>query len=290
VRILLVGRTGQLGDDLLGHRGGHEIDAPTREELDVCSSAALDAAIRPGRYDWVVNTAAFHDVPRCELEPETAFRVNCVAVRDLALACQRAGTRLATFSTDYVFGGEKRTPYGEDDAPSPLQIYGITRLAGELAARSTAPDHAVVIRTCGLYGASGARQKGGNFVDRRVADGRVGGRLEMGSDQTVSPTSTSDLAIAVLQLLEHPRVSPGVYHLANGGACTWYEFTRAIHEIMGFTGELVPVDRGGRTGAMRRPLYSALSSAKAAALAVRLPPWRDALERYLRAKHGAGAA
>jgi dTDP-4-dehydrorhamnose reductase len=287
VRILLVGRTGQLGGDLLRHRGTHEIVAPSREELDVCSPAAIEAAIRPGRYDWVVNTAAFHDVPRCELEPETAFRVNCVAVRDLAAACDRAGTGLVTFSTDYVFGGDKRTPYVEDDAPAPLQVYGITRLAGELAARAAAPQRAVVVRTCGLYGESGARQKGGNFVDRRVAEGRTGVRIEMGSDQTVSPTSSADLAVAVLRLLEVPGLRPGVYHLANEGACTWYEFTRAIHEIMRFTGELVPIDRGGRTGAMRRPLYSALASVRAAALGVRLPPWRDALARYLVEKHGA---
>jgi len=290
VRIRLVGRTGQLGGDLLRHRGAHEIDAPARDELDVCSPAAIEAAIRPGRYDWVVNTAAFHDVPRCELEPETAFRVNCVAVRDLAAACRRADTRLATFSTDYVFGGEKRTPYEEGDAPAPLQIYGITRLAGELAARSTAPDHAVVIRTCGLYGASGARQKGGNFVDRRVADGRAGARLEMGSDQTVSPTSTADLAPALLQLLAHPRVEPGVYHLASGGACTWYEFTRAIYELMGFGGELVPVDRGGRSGEMRRPLYSALACPRAAGMGIRMAPWRDALARYLAERYGVARA
>jgi dTDP-4-dehydrorhamnose reductase len=286
VRILLIGRTGQLGGDLLRHGAGYEIVAPSREELDVCSPTTIEAFVRPGRYDWVVNTAAFHDVPRCEVEPEMAFRVNCIAVRDLALACRKADTRLATFSTDYVFGGHKRTPYTEEDAPSPLQVYGITRLAGEHAVLANAPDHAVVIRTCGLYGSSGARQKGGNFVDRRVADGRTGTRLEMGNDQTVSPTSTADLAPAVLRLLANPRLAPGVYHLANAGACTWYEFTRAVFEIMGFSTELVPVDRGGMSGAMRRPLFSALASPKPAALGVTMAPWRDALERYLRDKFG----
>jgi dTDP-4-dehydrorhamnose reductase len=289
MKILLIGRTGQLGGDLLRRGAGHAIEAPSREELDVCSRDAIESAVRPGRYDWVVNTAAFHDVPRCEVEPEAAFRVNCVAVRDLASACERAGTGFVTFSTDYVFDGEKRSPYLEEDVPSPLQIYGITRLAGEHAARAAAPGHAVVIRTCGLYGASGARQKGGNFVDRRVADGRAGARLEMGNDQTVSPTSTADLAPAVLQLLGHPALEPGVYHLANEGACTWYDFTRAIFEIMGLGTPLVPVDRGGRTGEMRRPRYSALASSRAGALGVKLPHWRDALRRYLEEKHGAPA-
>ena len=84
MKILLIGKTGQLGGDLLRNGGAHEIDAPERDQLDVRSRAAIDAAVEPGRYDCVINTAAFHDVPRCELEPETAFRVNCVAVRDLA--------------------------------------------------------------------------------------------------------------------------------------------------------------------------------------------------------------
>lgn len=287
MRILLIGKTGQLGGDLLRNGAAHRIDAPDRTELDLRSPDAIAGAVRGGRYDCVVNTAAFHDVPRCEVEPETAFRVNCVAVRDLAAVCSRADVPLVTFSSDYVFDGAKRAPYTEDDRPAPLQIYGMTRLAGEYAARSEAPRHAIVIRTCGLYGASGARSKGGNFVDARVRDGTSGAPLEMSSDQVVSPTSTEDLSRAVLRLVEHPGRAPGVYHLVNEGACTWYELTRAIWDAMGFAAPLVPVDRGGRTGEMRRPLYSALANTKAAALGIVLPPWRDALGRYLAARHGA---
>jgi dTDP-4-dehydrorhamnose reductase len=281
MRILLIGRTGQLGGDLLRNRGEHAIEAPTRDELDVTSREAIDAAIRPGRYDWVVHTAAFHDVPRCEVEPEAAFRVNCVAVRDVAAACARADVRLLTFSTDYVFGGDKGAPYREDDAPGPVQIYGITRLAGEQAARAAAPRHALIVRTCGLYGRSGAKQKGGNFVERRVEEGSRGESIEMSCEQTVSPTSTDDLSRAVLHLLEHPAAAPGVYHLVNEGACTWHDFTRAIWKRMGFTGTLRPVDRGGRSGAMRRPLFSALANTRAAALGIVLPRWEDALARFL---------
>lgn len=290
MKILLIGRSGQLGGDLLRNGSEHEIVAPDRMKLDVCAREAISVALRGERFDCVVNTAAFHDVPRCEVEPEAAFRVNCVAVRDLAVACRRAGALLVTFSSDYVFGGEKGAPYLEDDRPSPLQIYGVTRLAGEYAALSAAPDGCIVIRTCGLYGMSGARSKGGNFVDRRVTEARSGADLEMGSDQVVSPTSTDDLSRAVLRLLTHPARAPGVYHLVNSGACSWYEFTKAIHEIMGFSNRLVPVDRGGRSGDMRRPRYSALANTRAAALGITLPPWRDALERYLAAKYGAGRA
>jgi dTDP-4-dehydrorhamnose reductase len=186
-----------------------------------------------------------------------------------------------TFSTDYVFGGEKRTPYFEDDRPQPLQMYGISRVAGEFAALAAAPDQAIIIRTCGLYGASGAQSKGGNFVDKRIQDAGSHSSMEMGCDQVVSPTSTDDLSRAVWRLIAHSGCKPGIYHLANQGECTWYEFTQAIYEIAGLSVTVTPVDRGGMSGDMRRPLYSALGNAKARAMGIEMPHWRDGLKRYL---------
>jgi dTDP-4-dehydrorhamnose reductase len=286
VKILLIGKTGQLGRDILRNNTRHEIDAPDRTVLDICSRDAIDAVIEDAQPDAVINTAAFHNVPLCETDPLGAFRENCVAVRDLARACNRIKALFVTFSTDYVFDGEKKSLYQEDDKPNPLQIYGITRAAGEYAALSVAPDHAIVIRTCGLYGLSGAEFRGGNFVDKRIQDAKSHVSLEMGSDQVVSPTYTHDLSNAVLQLIEHPQRTPGIYHLVNEGRCSWHEFTKAIYEIMGITVQVRPLDRGGRSGDMRRPLYSALANTKARALGIVLPPWRDALERYLKEKYG----
>jgi dTDP-4-dehydrorhamnose reductase len=285
MRLLLIGRSGQLGGDLLRNNPGHDIEAPGRAELDLTRPDQVRAAIARYRPDLVVNCAAFHNVPLCEEQPEQAFRVNCIAVRDLANACREANARLFTFSSDYVFGGDRRSPYGEDDLPGPLQVYGISRLAGEHAALAAAPGHAVVIRTCGLYGESGARSKGGNFVDGRVADARAGKTIEMASEQVVAPTSTADLSRAVFALAGLPALEPGIYHLVNEGQCSWYELTVAIVEILGLPGRVVPVDRQGRTGTMRRPLYSVLANRKARRLGITLAPWRDALERYLRRRY-----
>ena len=285
MKILLIGKTGQLGGDILRNGAGHEIHAHDETTLDITVPEAIRGAIADLRPAVVINTAAFHNVPKCETEPLEAFRVNCVAVRDLAAACNEAGCRLVTFSSDYVFGGEKRTPYLEGDHPAPLQMYGISRLAGEHAALSTGPDHAVVIRTCGLYGISGAVSKGGNFVDQRIADAKRGGPLEMGCDQVVSPTWTGDLSKAVLNLIEHPRLKPGIYHLVNEGECTWYDFTIEIYRMLGLDVGVRPVDRMGLSGTMRRPLYSALANTKGKALTITLPPWRDGLRRYLREKY-----
>jgi len=289
MKILLIGKTGQLGGDILRNNTQHEIVAPDRGELDIRFRDAITGAMDRYHPDVVINTAAFHNVPQCETEPETAFRVNCVAVRELARACNRENALFITFSTDYVFDGEKKASYVEDDKPAPLQIYGITRIAGEYAALSVAPEYTIVIRTCGLYGISGAESKGGNFVDKRVQDAETQAFLEMGSDQIVSPTYTHDLSKAVLALMEHPNHRPGIYHLVNEGKCTWYEFTKAIYEILGLSIQVRPLDRGGRSGDMRRPRYSALLNMKARALGIMLPPWRDALERYLKAKYGANS-
>lgn len=285
MKILLIGATGQLGGDLLRNNPGHDISAPGRVELDLSRPEQIDAVIRHARPNCVINCAAFHNVPLCEEQPGNAFSVNCVAVRDLARVCADIGSWLVTFSTDYVFGGEKKTPYAETDTASPVQIYGITRLAGEHAALYAAPHHAVVIRTCGLYGRSGAKSKGGNFVDGRVADGKAGKRIEMACEQIVAPTSTDDLSRAVLSLIAHPGLAAGIYHLVNDGACSWYEFTREIVRLIDARCEVVPVDRGGKTGNMRRPLYSVLANTKARALGITLRPWREALADYLRAKY-----
>jgi len=285
MKILLIGATGQLGGDLLRNNPGHDIVAPARADLDLTRPEQLAEFVRSGKPELVMNCAAFHNVPLCEEQPAQAFAVNCVAVRNLAAVCAETGAWLVTFSSDYVFGDEKTTPRLESDPPAPLQIYGISRLAGEHAALATAPGRAVVIRTCGLYGRSGAKSKGGNFVDGRVADARAGKRIEMASEQVVAPTSTSDLSRALYSLIAHPKLASGIYHLVNEGQCSWYELTCAIVEILGARAEVVPVNRGGRSGNMRRPLHSVLANTRARALGITLQPWRDALETYLRAKY-----
>jgi dTDP-4-dehydrorhamnose reductase len=284
MRILLVGATGQLGSELIKNNPSHHIVAPARTELDVTRSDTIAAAIRESHPDWVINTAAFHDVPLCEEQPEQAFRVNCVAIRDLALACEAHNARLMTFSTDYVFNGEQRQPYRENDRPEPLQTYGTSKLAGEIIGQAVAPGRVIVVRTCGLYGGSGAASKGGNFVDNRIKDSRALNSLDMACDQTVCPTSTDDLSKAVYELIAKSPLEFNIYHLVNEGACTWYEFAKTIYEYLDIKFQVNPVDRGGRTNTMRRPLYSVLANTRARALGITLPPWQDALRRYLQAK------
>ena len=286
MRVLLIGGHGQLGTELRASAQSRTIVAPSRAELDVTDTARLRLRLAAVNPDLVINCAAFHDVPLCETEPERAFRVNTIAVRDLARLCAEHRTRFLTFSTDYVFGGELTQPYAEDIPPRPVQLYGLSRMASELAALAVAPEDTIIVRTCGLYGAAGSRSRGGNFVDNRVAEARAGAHIEMAVEQTVSPTSAHDLARAVWQLVDAPGLTPGIYHLVNEGACSWYDFAAAIFSAVGGPGTVSPVDRGARTGAMRRPRYSALANTRAHALGVTLRPWHEALADYLLTTHG----
>ena len=144
-----------------------------------------------------------------------------------------------------------------------------------------------MIRSCGIYGVSGARSRGGNFVDKRIAEARAKQPIAIACEQVVSPTSAEDLAVALWSLLTRTQARPGIYHLINEGACSWYEFARKASEIAGLPVTVKPTDRQGWDGAgFRRPLVSALSNCRAKALGVVLPSWQDALQRYVRRRYG----
>ena len=288
--LLVLGHTGQIGVELVrqGRAQGLEVAGVASADLDVTDPAALDAALDRVRPAWVVNTTAFHVVPECERQPERAFAVNAAAVQRLAEACAARSIGLAHVSTDYVFDGRKGAPYVEDDTPHPLQTYGVSKHAGEQVCALYHPD-ALILRTCGVYGGlEGSRIKKGNFVLNILRDAETRDVLEVSSEQVVNPTYAADLAAATLALIA--RRAPGaVYHLAAEGACSWAEFAAAIVEIAGRAMRIVPVDRGGHSGAARRPRFSALANVRAKALGVTLPHWRDGLERYL-AWRGAATA
>lgn len=285
MRILIIGKTGQLGSALIEDATAlsHEIFAPSKHDLDITNKQSFLTALKLFSPDVVINTAAYHNVPLCEVNQMVAFQVNCIAVKEMAEISSDFNAWFVSFSTDYVFDGKKGEPYTESDTPNPLQIYGLSKLAGEYAALSY--PKSIILRTCGLYGLQGAASKGGNFVDNRIKDSEKNVRLEVSNDQTVSPTYAEDLSKAVLQLITHPLKESGIYHLVNQGYCTWYEFTKEIFKVLDINIELVPVDRKGKTDNMRRPLFSALKNEKAAKIGIDLPDWKYALSRYLNIKY-----
>lgn len=282
MKLLLLGHTGQLGAELLarGQRRGLEIRGLGHDQIDVTSPASVEAAIGPAVADLVINSTAFHVVPECEHRPEQALAVNAAAVQTLARHCQRLGIGFVTFSTDYVFDGRTHDPYDEEATPHPLQTYGLSKLAGEQLCQLYHAD-SLVIRTCGVYGGlTGSRAKQGNFVLSILRASESRPEIEVSSEQIVNPTWARDLAEATLELLTR-RPAGGIYHLAAEGHCSWAEFAAEILTLAGRRARIVPVDQGGRSGELRRPLFSALANRRARALGVVLPHWKDGLKGYL---------
>ena len=241
MKYAVVGAAGQLGQDLCSLLGGEAVPL-TRAEADLTRPETVRAALTGIGPEVVLNCAAYNLVDRAEAEPESACAVNVWGVRTLAEVCRELDCLLVHFSSDYVFGLDagRRTPYQEDDAPGPLSIYGLSKLAGEYAVRMTAPRH-LVIRTCGLYGVAGVGGKGGNFVQTMLRLGREGKPLRVVADQRCTPSWTADVATASVALIE--RGAEGVYHVTNAGSCTWHEFARAIFELAGVAADLTPIAR-----------------------------------------------
>ncbi len=282
MRILLIGAAGQLAQDLLPllQTRGHEVVPVTHEQLEICSAKAVEAAVAGVRPQGIINTAAFHRVDDCEEQEERAFAVNVMGVRNLAAAAEQAQAALAHFSTDYVFGGEKRTPYTETDLPQPLSIYAMSKLAGEFAARSYCRRH-FVIRTCGLYGMGGSRSKGGNFVETMLRLAAQKKTIRVVADQTVTPTSTADLAERVLPLIESERY--GLYHMTSAGQCSWYDFAAELFRLAKVEADLLPTDSKSFGAKARRPAYSVLDNWQLRAVGIpEFRPWQEALAEYMR--------
>jgi dTDP-4-dehydrorhamnose reductase len=282
MKLLLLGKTGQLGNEISvqAKEFGFEIIAFGREDVDITDHKKVNLLIIKHKPDVVINASAYHVVPECEANPEKAFAVNTLAVKNLADICNTNNIKLVHYSSDYVFDGLKGKPYKEDDRTYPLQVYGISKLAGEFAVLDYSQQN-LVIRACYVYsGKSGSRAKKGNFVLTILKQIEGKTELEVASEQIVSPTYAYDLAKATLQLLKKKK-SNGLYHLVNEGHCTLAEFAQQIAVYKKQKIKIIPVDRGGMAGSLRRPLFSALKNTRAKKLGVVLPKWQDGLRRYL---------
>jgi dTDP-4-dehydrorhamnose reductase len=284
MRVVMVGAGGQLGRELRKVLPHDTTVALERADLDVCDGDAVATRLAALGPEVIINAAADNRVDAAETAPADAVGVNVLGAASLARASRDLDALLIQVSTDYVFDGCAKRPYTEEDVPNPLGAYGRSKLAAELMVRTIAPKHAVV-RTAGLYAAGGTRAKGGSFVDRVLEKARAGEPLKVVDDQVTAPTWARDLAMAIAHLL--PRLlrgeAPiGIYHMTNGGECSWYEFARAVLELTGVRATIEPVETQHRPALALRPAYSVLANARLAALGE--PPlrsWRDALAAYL---------
>lgn len=276
---LLIGADGQLGSELRHTFSDHDLVPLTHSDFELTDRAQVRDVLRKYRPSLILNTAAYHRVDECEDQPERAFAVNAVAVRDLATAAKEIGAILVHFSTDYVFDGRQRSPYREVDRPGPLSVYATAKLAGEYFVQAVLERY-YLIRTCGLYGLAGSRSKAGNFVEtmlRLAADGR---EIRVVGDQIVAPTSAKELARKVRQLVRTKAY--GLYHITNHGACSWHQFAEAVFTLSGVQAHLLETTSALYGAKAARPAYSVLENARLQALGLDdLQQWQNALADYL---------
>ncbi len=282
MKIALIGANGQLAYDILRVFDGYEMIGFTHAELDITHFDELRDKMGSLKPDVIINTAAYHRVDECEDYPDRSFLVNAIAVRELAKISVEMDAVLVHFSTDYVFGGDKDTPYTEADMPMPLSVYGTSKLAGEYFVRSIAKRF-YLIRTCGLYGNAGSSGKGGNFVETMIKLAKAGKHIRVVSDQIVTPTYTYDLAVKIKELLKTD--SYGLYHITSSGSCSWYEFAREIFNMLSISADIEPITTEEFGAKARRPSYSVLDNEALRKVGISdMREWKEALGDYLKEK------
>jgi dTDP-4-dehydrorhamnose reductase len=281
-KIALIGADGQLGSEFGEVLVDEDIHSFYYPEFDVTDTTKMSHSIRSLSPDVIINTAAYHRVDECEDNPGESFAVNTLAVRELATLCRDLDAVLVHFSTDYVFDGMKHAPYVEDDLPNPLNLYAVSKLAGEYFVRNIAQKF-FLVRTCGLFGKAGCWGKGTNFVDAMVNMEKRGEAISVVNDQWVTPTSASELAQKVYELLQTTQW--GLYHLTNEGKCTWYEFAQTIFKLMGSDIHVEASDSLSYGSIARRPTYSVLENRNAKKIGITpFSTWKTALELYLKTR------
>ncbi|UCE21736.1 MAG: dTDP-4-dehydrorhamnose reductase [Candidatus Aminicenantes bacterium] len=282
MNIAIIGADGQLGSDCMQSLKGNKVFPFYYPDFDITKPEETRKSLSQLDIEIVINTAAFHRVDECEEKPLRAFEVNTIAVRDLALICKELNLILVHFSTDYVFDGKKETPYVEEDPPHPLNVYGVSKLAGEYFVRSILQRY-FLIRTCGLFGEAGCWGKGANFVDTVISLEEKGEALRVVNDQWVTPTSTAELAQKIKELIQTQQY--GLFHLTNEGKCTWFEFAETIFSLIKKGPQLIPVDSESYGALAVRPSYSVLENKKAKDIGLdEFSHWKDALKLYLKKK------
>ncbi len=288
-RAVVFGNLGQLGVELTDQlkQRGYEVFGSDRAQLDITERERVERYLAEVDPEVVFNAAAHNQVDVAEQEPQAAFLVNALAVRNVALGCRQVNAQLVQYSTDYVFDGMAGRPYTEEDTTHPLGAYAVSKLAGELYAQAYL-DRPLILRTSGVFGPGGLNTARGNFIELMLRLAGTGKPIRVVEDHIASPTYAPLLAARSIDLVE--RKQHGIIHVGGGTPISWFNYAKLIFEVAGVHPELRPTnEREYRTSA-RRPKFSALSNAKMERLGLdAMPPidWcvRDYFAR--RAKYAA---
>ena len=277
MKVLVTGESGQLGHDVCAElaRRGIEHKGTSSADLDVTDGAAVSEAVLRYSPDAVIHCAAYTKVDRAEDEPDRCWAVNADGTKNIALACRETGAKLLYISTDYVFPGDGEQPYEPEDPVGPLGVYGMSKLAGELAVRTLLEKY-FIVRISWVFGMNGS-----NFVKTMLRLAVSRDEVSGVCDQVGSPTYTADLAPLLCDMVL--TESYGIYHATNEDDCSWAGFAEEIFRLAGKDTNVRPIPTSEYPTRAVRPLNSRMSKDKLSEEGLRrLPDWKDALERYIK--------
>lgn len=274
MRVLILGASGILGQALMREWKGDELVGFNSRDVDIRDEERVKDAVRKVRPDWIVLAAAYTDVDGCESNPDRAFTVNRDGAVNVARSARDEGARLVFLTSDYVFDGRKKSPYEISDTRNPVSVYGRSKAEAEILLQEVLPK-CCIVRTSWLFGVGGKC-----FPDTilKLAGSRP--LLDVVDDQRGSPTYSVDLARAIIQLCR--KQAQGIVHATNAGNCSWFEFACEIMKAAGLATEVRAVSTQQMARPAPRPAYSVLSPASLERLGISMPPWQDAVRRYLR--------
>lgn len=280
--ILITGANGQLGNEmrkLLNTNSLFNTFYTDINELDISDSNAVNDFVINNNIGYIINCAAYTAVDDAEDNRELCSRINTTAVENLAKAASLIGAKVIHISTDYVFDGKGNTPYKETDLINPQSVYGKTKAEGEKKLIEIIPNDYIIIRTAWLYSKFGK-----NFVKTMLELGRTRNHINVVSDQIGSPTYAGDLANAIYTIITTEKWIPGIFHFSNEGVCSWYDFTKSIHQIAGINSCIVtPIPTADYPTKAKRPAYSVLDKSKIKDIyKVNIPYWEDSLKKCIR--------
>lgn len=278
MNILVTGANGQLGSSIRKISGNYKnnkflfTDMP---EVDITNVDLLRDLVKKNNINAIINCAAFTAVDKAESCEDLAAKINVDGPKNLAIVAKEVGAKLVHISTDYVFGGKSCLPLKETDKPAPIGVYGRTKRLGETEVEMSGCD-AIVIRTAWLYSEFGA-----NYVKTMLRLGKEKDHLNVVFDQVGTPTYATDLAVAIMTLLEKGFSGFELYHFSNEGVISWFDFTKAIFEIAGIKTPVGAIESFEYPTAAERPAYSVLNKRKIKDAGVEVPYWRDSLKKCL---------
>jgi dTDP-4-dehydrorhamnose reductase len=280
MKILVTGAAGQLGSELrniLEKRMPGITLYTDIHELDLTNEEAVKRFIIDNEISHVVNCAAYTSVEKAEQEQALCAKINTDTVKNIAATASDYGIKVIHISTDYVFDGTAHTPYKESEKVNPISTYGTTKRKGEMVLLSMCPD-AIIIRTSWLYS-----PYGNNFVKTMMRLGKERNELSVVCDQIGTPTYALDLAKAIYAILTARQWIPGIFHFSDEGACSWYDFTKAIHRIAGITNcQVSPILTDDYPTAAARPPYSVLDKTKIKrTYGITIPHWEESLKECI---------